>query len=222
MLECIVASEMNVAVSINAQEAMSDARTVKAVALESSDAAALVDYLFNEETTVVAVDADLNVMCKMSNALALLGDQGGLAIRDGQLMHLNPKAYEGLKASVAKTLACGQCSTIVVTGAWGHAWHIVITRADDVVLSSRPRAVLRIERRHIFRRPEVATLQSVLGLSQAEARMLCELICGHSVNECAAILDVSIATVRKHLAATLKKTSCSRQSELMRLASIVT
>lgn len=60
-----------------------------------------------------------------------------------------------------------------------------------------------------------------LRLSQAEARVLSELICGHSVIECAAILDLSVATVRKHLAATLKKTCCSRQSELMRLASIV-
>jgi DNA-binding NarL/FixJ family response regulator len=82
--------------------------------------------------------------------------------------------------------------------------------------------VLRIERRHIFRRPKAETLQSVLRLSQAEARVLCELICGHSVNECAEILDVSVATVRKHLAATLRKTCCSRQSELMRLVSIVT
>lgn len=157
----------------------------------------------------------------MSNAASLLTEGAGLSIRDGRLTHQDLGVHQGLRARLAKALVPGMPCAIVLPGTWGHAWHVVITPEANISFSSPPRAVLRIERRHIFRRPEVDTLQSVLRLSQAEARVLSELICGHSVIECAAILDLSVATVRKHLAATLKKTCCSRQSELMRLASIV-
>jgi DNA-binding CsgD family transcriptional regulator len=112
---------------------------------------------------------------------------------------------------------------IVVPGSWGHAWHVVVMPEASTVSSAPPLAVLRIERRHIFRRPDAGTLQSVLGLSQAEARVLCELICGHCVGECAHILGVSVATVRKHLAETRFKVlplQCivQKQSEALRLA----
>jgi DNA-binding CsgD family transcriptional regulator len=212
---------MQAAQAVRADNDAADVGADTGAEIADSDAA-LSDYLFNDETTVIAVDADLNVMCSMSNAATLLGNKAGLSIRNGRLMHEDAKVQQGFRLSLAKALAYGRRGTVVVPGSWGHAWHVVITPEASIAFSSPPRAVMRIERRHIFRRPEVETLQSVLGLSQAEARMLCELICGHSVNECAGILDVSVTTVRKHLAATLKKTCCSRQSELMRLVSIVT
>jgi DNA-binding CsgD family transcriptional regulator len=187
----------------------------------SSDAGALIEYLLNEETTVIAVDADLNVRCQMSNAASLLKEGAGLSIRDGRLAHQDADALQALCSRLAKALGPGRPCAVVLPGTWGHAWHVVITPEANISFSSPPRAVLRIERRHIFRRPEVGTLQSVLRLSQAEARVLSELICGHSVIECASILDLSVTTVRKHLAAILRKTCCSRQSELMRLVSIV-
>lgn len=207
-----------------AQESLAPMPAAGIVALDdamNSDAAALIEYLLNEETTVIAVDVDLNVRCQMSNAATLLKEGAGLSIRDGQLMHQDPDVHQGLRSRLAKALAPGMPCAVVLPGTWGHAWHVVITPEANISFSTPPRAVLRIERRHIFRRPEVETLQNVLRLSQAEARVLSELICGHSVIECATLLDLSVATVRKHLAAILKKTCCSRQSELMRLASIV-
>lgn len=187
-----------------------------------NEAASLTGYLHSDDTTVVVVDADLNVTCSMSNAAGLLSNRDGLFITNGRMTHDDARVQQGLKLTLAKALLHGERSTIVVPGSWGHAWHVVVMPEASTMTSAPPRVVLRIERRHIFRRPDAGTLQSVLGLSQAEARVLCELICGHCVGECAHILGVSVATVRKHLAATLKKTCCSRQSELMRLVSIVT
>ncbi|WP_158936891.1 hypothetical protein [Burkholderia sp. S171] len=187
-----------------------------------NEEASLTGYLHSDDTTVVVVDADLNVACSMSNAAGLLSAREGLSITNGRMSHDDARVHQGLRLALANALLHGQRSTIVVPGSWGHAWHVVVMPEASTVSSAPPRAVLRIERRHIFRRPDAGTLQSVLGLSQAEARVLCELICGHCVGECAHILGVSVATVRKHLAATLKKTCCSRQSELMRLVSIVT
>jgi DNA-binding CsgD family transcriptional regulator len=187
-----------------------------------NEEAALTGYLHSDDTTVVVVDADLNVACSMSNAAGLLGTKEGLSISSGHLSHDDARVHQGLRLAIAKALIHGERSMVVVPGSWGHAWHVVVMPEASTAFSAPPRVVLRIERRHIFRRPDTGALQSVLGLSQAEARVLCELICGHCVSECAHILGVSVATVRKHLAATLKKTCCSRQSELMRLVSIVT
>jgi DNA-binding CsgD family transcriptional regulator len=217
MQECMQEARVGGGVPLGAL----DIRAAHASSVKSGDAS-LTDYLLSDDTTVVAVDGQLNVLCSMSNAASLLGDQEGLSITNARLRHADAKVQQALRLALANALDAGERSTIVVPGSWGYAWHVVVIPEASSVFSSPPRAVLRIERRHIFRRPDAQTLQSVLGLSQAEARMLCELICGHCVSECAGILGVSVATVRKHLAATLKKTCCSRQSELMRLVSIVT
>ncbi|WP_162244401.1 helix-turn-helix transcriptional regulator [Burkholderia sp. Leaf177] len=215
MLECIEEAR-HVESGFSFDVAMAQSRTP-----ESAEAS-LTSYLLNDDTTVIAVSADLTIMCSMANAAGLLSEKTGLSLSDNRLVHADVKVQRALQATLTDTIARGVRRTVVVPGTWGHAWHMAVMPQTAGAAFVQPHAVLRIERRHIFRRPDPQSLESVLGLSQAEARMLCELISGHCVSECAEILGVSVATVRKHLAATLRKTCCTRQSELMRLASIIT
>lgn len=73
-----------------AQESLASMPPTEIAALDDTiqcDAAALIEYLLNEETTVIAVDAELNVRCQMSNAASLLTEGAGLSILDGRLTH---------------------------------------------------------------------------------------------------------------------------------------
>jgi DNA-binding CsgD family transcriptional regulator len=64
--------------------------------------------------------------------------------------------------------------------------------------------------------PSEAQLRSLFGLTPAEARVACLLVV-ETVEEVAASLGVSVATVRSHVQKLLAKTGTRRQSELVRL-----
>lgn len=60
-----------------------------------------------------------------------------------------------------------------------------------------------------------ARLREIYGLTPAEARVAVLLVCGRSLQECAARLDVSITTVRTHLQRIFGKTDTHHQGELV-------
>ncbi|MFX4770392.1 helix-turn-helix transcriptional regulator, partial [Acinetobacter baumannii] len=60
-------------------------------------------------------------------------------------------------------------------------------------------------------------MAQVLGLTQAEARLLKGLVEGLSLAEYAATAELSVLTVRSQMKAVFAKTGARRQSELMRL-----
>jgi DNA-binding CsgD family transcriptional regulator len=64
------------------------------------------------------------------------------------------------------------------------------------------------------------TLAGVFGLTGAEARILASLLEGHTVTETAERYEISTNTVRTHVQRLFAKTSTSRQSELLRVASV--
>ena len=57
--------------------------------------------------------------------------------------------------------------------------------------------------------------------ASAEAAVLAGLAAGHSVEEVATLRQSSVLTVRKQVASLLSKMECSRQAELVRLASLL-
>jgi DNA-binding CsgD family transcriptional regulator len=64
---------------------------------------------------------------------------------------------------------------------------------------------------------DLAPLQEIFRLTAHEAMLCQELVHGHSVREIASRWNVSIPTIRTHLAHTLEKTATRRQSELVTL-----
>ena len=67
-----------------------------------------------------------------------------------------------------------------------------------------------------------ATVRSLYGLTPAESRVAVALLSGRNLDEIAGAFDVSIATVRTHLQRIFSKTGTRRQSELIRLLTMVT
>jgi DNA-binding NarL/FixJ family response regulator len=79
----------------------------------------------------------------------------------------------------------------------------------------------RVRRRSAFAPPDIDRLESVFAITRAEAAVLAGLATGHSVEEVATLRNASVLTVRKQVASLLNKMECSRQSELVRLASLL-
>ena len=178
--------------------------------------------LLTSETTVLAVDEELRVLRALPNGAALLTKGSLLTVVDGTLRHERARVQASLALAVYDALTSGRPAFQVLPGGWGHAFHVGITpESESDGRSPARKTIPRVERHHMFHRPDVLTLQSVFGISRAESRVLRELIAGHIVNECGNVLSRSVTTIRKHLASILKKTGCARQAELMRLASII-
>lgn len=79
-----------------------------------NEAASLTGYLHSDDTTVVVVDADLNVTCSMSNAAGLLSNRDGLFITNGRMTHDDARVHQGLKLALAKALLHGEDRKSVV------------------------------------------------------------------------------------------------------------
>jgi DNA-binding CsgD family transcriptional regulator len=73
----------------------------------------------------------------------------------------------------------------------------------------------------VFSVPDVAQIKSFFSVTEAEARVLCALIQGHSPLEYAQLAGLAERTVRNHIASLMKKMCCSRQAELVRLGSLL-
>jgi DNA-binding CsgD family transcriptional regulator len=66
-------------------------------------------------------------------------------------------------------------------------------------------------------RPPQEVLNSLFGLTPAESRVALLLTDGHSVRRIAEMIGVKNSTLKSQLSSIYRKTSTSRQSELMRL-----
>ena len=66
-------------------------------------------------------------------------------------------------------------------------------------------------------RPDLDSLRVVHGLTPAESRLAGLFVAGHSLEEAAKRLSISIHTARTHLKRILSKTRTRRQSALVRL-----
>lgn len=82
------------------------------------------------------------------------------------------------------------------------------TRDPIVLLLFAPRAPRRLPQQ---------TLRDVYRLTTAEIQIVEHLVCGHSLSETAALLDISLHTVRTHVKRTLAKCAVRSQSDLIRL-----
>ncbi|WP_344676434.1 helix-turn-helix transcriptional regulator [Paraburkholderia graminis] len=145
-----------------------------------------------------------------------------LSVRSRRLMHADPKAHQRLLATIEIALQGGAPQSTVLPGRWGETFHVQATLPSRLHgAGTRKCVVVRIQRRDIFTVPTEVSLRETFNLTAAEGRVFRELIAGHDASACASVLNVAEGTVRKQISSLLKKTSCNRQSELIRLASLV-
>jgi len=83
------------------------------------------------------------------------------------------------------------------------------------VLGRRGGALLLMRERGRHQFPALEQLIDLFGLTPAEARTCLALCQVESAEKCAALLNVSMATIRSQLQAAMQKTSTSKQAELL-------
>jgi DNA-binding CsgD family transcriptional regulator len=122
------------------------------------------------------------------------GRAGQVDAARGGVMRLPRKSGQADFALVAAPLARGT--------AWAEAGPVAfILITDPETATVRPEAMIR----------------QLFDLSPAETRVAQRLMMGDSPEQVAATLNVTVATARWHLASLYRKTSTSRQAELVRL-----
>ena len=106
---------------------------------------------------------------------------------------------------------------------WGELFGIDISAAPEALnLIGGAMLLVRMRRKSAFAPPDIDRLESVFAITHAEAAVLAgALATGHGVEEVATLRNASVLTVRKQVASLLNKMECSRQSELVRLASLL-
>jgi DNA-binding CsgD family transcriptional regulator len=151
---------------------------------------------------------------------------GGIAIRGGRLCAPSASANDQLRATIAEAAQAGakrgQASGGVLAIPVGPDKRMPVLVAplkaeNDLFRFHRPAAIVFISGTERPSRLAAADIEQVFGLTPAEARVLCGLLEGLSLNEYADKARVSVATVRTQLKQIFAKTGTTSQSALMRL-----
>lgn len=160
---------------------------------------------------VIVLGPDRRVEYASRHARQLLSAHSALQIVRGTLTVVD----ERIEALLSRGAIDGEPRTLElrdkhVSAEWLLISRIPTRRAQDpiVLLLFAPRAPRRLPQQ---------TLRDVYQLTFAEIQIVEHLVCGHSLNETAALLDISLHTVRTHVKRTLAKCAVRSQSDLIRL-----
>ncbi|MCV6901143.1 MAG: helix-turn-helix transcriptional regulator [Achromobacter xylosoxidans] len=159
------------------------------------------------------------IIAASSDVGKLLRGDSALSISGMELRHRSAAWDKRLKEQLA-IAAAQERSVLTVPNGWGRSYRLVCKRVGPALSLGIQGAVgVRIDRRDLFEVPSAEALRDLLALTPAEAALCHHLVAGHSLAECALLLEIAPATARKQLASIFRKTGCNRQAELTRLAS---
>ncbi|GJG96656.1 helix-turn-helix transcriptional regulator [Cupriavidus pauculus] len=155
-------------------------------------------------------------------ATRYLAEDGGWIVRSGQLKHPDSHVQSIFESYCSATASDGQRRSLATRTNWGEVTTFDLGPAPDSFSLFGGKLVLgRMRRKDSFCEPNVEKLMVVFGLTQAEGAVLSYLVAGHSAAEIAVLRAASVLTVRKQIDGLMKKMQCSRQAELVRLASLL-
>lgn len=182
-----------------------------------------IDNAFSSLGEAVLLIGKESLVDKMSTlAPRYLDDANGWTVRGGRLRHANAKMQRLFEANCAAVGHDRQQRSLATTASWGEVFWVDISPAPQTLSPIEGRMMLvRLRRKSAFAMPDVGRLEVVFGITRAEAAVLAGLAAGHSVEEVATLRRASVLTVRKQVASLLSKMECHRQSELVRLASLL-
>ena len=182
-----------------------------------------VESAFSEVNEAVLLINQESMVNKMSTlARHYVEEARGWLVRGGRLRHVDAKTQRLFDVHCAATFHDGQTRSMATAAGWGEFDWMDISAAPDALSLLGGRLLLvRLRRKSAFAKPDVDKLESVFDITHAEAAVLAGLAAGHSVEEVATLRQSSVLTVRKQVASLLSKMECSRQAELVRLASLL-
>ena len=182
-----------------------------------------VDSAFSAVGEAVLLISRNAVVDRMSALAARYLDDGrGWQVRDGRLRHPDGKIQALFDAHCLSVARDGRTRSLAAAAGWGELSWVDISAAPRALsLIGQRMLLVCMRRKSAFAQPDTDRLEAVFAITHAEAAVLAGLAMGHSVEEVATLRHASVLTVRKQVASLLSKMQCSRQSELVRLASLL-
>lgn len=152
----------------------------------------------------------------------MLREAGMLGASKRVLVHCRQDVLTGLVAALHLSAKQGKATSFAAPSSWGKGIRFDIIPAPAIYrLSTESALFVRMHKTSAFAVPEVEDLAAFFALTPAEARVLAGLIAGHSPSEHARTAGVMESTVRNQTASLMRKMSCTRQAELVRLGSLL-
>lgn len=182
-----------------------------------------IESAFGDVGEAVLLMTNNGLVARMSPLAARYLDDGhGRNVNGGRLRHADGKMQAQLDACRAAVVRDGRTHSLASSTGWGELCWIDVSVAPEALnLVGEHMLLVRMRRKSAFAPPDIDRLVSVFAITHAEAAVLAGLAAGHSVEEIATLRQASVLTVRKQVASLLSKMECSRQSELVRLASLL-
>lgn len=207
------------------RQSLEISRTISGLSFEKWAAEQL---LLGDETAVFVIDSDLRIHYACAQGHGLLEKGSLVGVGYSGRLEFRTQRVQSEFAAFARVQTTGEHG---IYRNWrlrdpsGRNWNcrsVGLRLADldkapfGLFLTRPSSAVLLAIRPEPDGRSLASQLQQVFGLSQAEAETVLRLADGATPAEIAGLRGVSIFTVRNQIKASLSKTACRRQSDLVR------
>lgn len=175
---------------------------------------------FGDAVLLVAPTGRL--MRSSPGSLALLAEAHLLPATTDMLTHERTDVRLGLFDALRHALTATRAVTFNAPTGWGTGLQLEITIAPpEYRFAQESLLLVRARKISAFDVPGTAELGAFFGLSVGEAKVLASLIEGRSPKEIALAGHVAESTVRNQIASLMQKMCCNRQTELVRLGSLL-
>jgi DNA-binding CsgD family transcriptional regulator len=173
------------------------------------------------------VDAAARVMFANREAEHSMTSSGGLRVVNGTVRAQSAADTAKLHALIAGCAGQGseaEDGGLLLLARGPHRAPVTVSvlpfrREEPILLSRRPVAIVFTSDPDRTPAPPEARIKLRYGLTPAETAFAIEIVKGDGIQACADRLGISRATARTHLSHIFRKTSTSRQAELVRLLS---
>ena len=174
------------------------------------------------DEAIFLVNATGRLIRCSATSCEMLAQAKMLSTTERALTHPHAPAHRSILEALRKALATSSPVTWSVPTGWGTGIRLNIMPAPQGYrLAFEPLLLVRVRKSSVFSTPGVEEVASFFSLTPAEARVLLALIEGRAPREIALTTGVAERTVRNQIASLMQKMSCSRQSELVRLGSLL-